>query len=227
MPSLVRFGFRRGVVLATSAALIATACSGTPPRVVGPGERPATRNPLGARDLYTGEEVRTDVEAGVSLVPVLSRPVFIFGPAVPVSEVQVGSFALASGFTESSRLKVAPLPSPTGTAAAYVREVSRFEDRWGAIGIPAQRRIFASFAADPTLGEWLVLVSDIEVRGPSDPVPMSAYRWPREAVEAYSECGIPREGEGVPWTRLDDCSGSFYAASETLLVQPRGRAVGQ
>ena len=85
---------------------------------------------------------------------------------------------------------------------------------------PALRKVFAAFAADPSFGEWLVIVDDVKVEGGPDPVPLTAYRWPRAAVEAYAECGIPPDG-------IDDCTSQFYRTPEVIFViplgQPRGR----
>ncbi|MGH2572118.1 MAG: hypothetical protein ACRDGU_01280 [Actinomycetota bacterium] len=150
------------------------------------------------------------VSPGVSLVP-LSIPEFIFGPATAVAEVQPPSWTLAGLIPKHRKLTVRPLPSGQGTSAINLIEVSTFEERWGRLMTPAQRTIFAAFAEDEDLGEWLVIVNDVEVTDGPDPVPLTAYRWTRVAVEAYALCGIPP-------SEIDDCTRAFYHSSETMLV---------
>jgi hypothetical protein len=149
---------------------------------------------------------------GVSLVPVTSRPIFVFGHAVPVPVAQPASRRLAGLVPSSRRLDVTALPSPRDTAAVGLREHTRFDQHWGALSIPAQRQIIAAFAADPTMGSWLVLVTDVDIRGGPDPIPLTAYRWDRQAVEAYAACGIPP-------VEVDDCTFRFFVAGEAVLVR--------
>ena len=80
--------------------------------------------------------------------------------------------------------------------------------RWGELLWPAQRKVFSAFAADPSLGEWLVIVDDVNVEGGSD------------AVEDYARCGIPPDG-------IDDCTSEFYTTSEVLFVMRPSQSRGQ
>jgi hypothetical protein len=80
---------------------------------------------------------------------------------------------------------------------------------------PAERQAFGAFAANSTLGKYLVVFTDVVVRGGIDPVPLTGYRWRRPDVEAYAACGIPSSG-------LDSCTRVFYARPEMVLIPPAG-----
>lgn len=210
--------------------LVATACSvPEPPRVVGPGQRDGDAT-LNGGGWSLGFEAGTEPggpESGISLVPILSSPVFVFGPEVSAITVQPMSQRLLGSIPPRNLLEVKALPSPQGTAALALRETTTTEDRWGSLNIPAQRRIYSAFARDARLGDWLVLVTDIRVLDGSDPIPMMAYRWERAAVESYAACGIPPVGVGVPWTEIDDCTDEFFVAGDQVLVRPRAPSAGQ
>jgi hypothetical protein len=156
---------------------------------------------------------------GVSLVP-LSIPQFIFGPPVVAPQVQPASGSLVSLAAANKRLHVQPLPSPIGTAAIDFVEDSTPALRWGELMWPAQRKMFAAFAADPTLGDFLVIVDDVNILGGPDPVPLTAYRWARENVETYAQCGIPR-------TAIDACTVAFYATPQVIVISTRFQQRGQ
>ena len=87
--------------------------------------------------------------------------------------------------------------------------------------IPAERHLFAEFAADRSLGDWLIVVDDVIVTGGKDPVPLTAYRWPRSIVEQYASCGIPMS------LQIEDCTHDFYGGGETVFVIRSGNNVGQ
>ena len=57
----------------------------------------------------------------------------------------------------------------------------------------------------------MVIVDDVNVRGGVDPVPLTAYLWPRSALTAYATCGIPDIG-------IDPCTDAFYVKAFMLLV---------
>jgi hypothetical protein len=218
-------GRRRMPWFLTLALVIAVGCTSAPPKVVSSQPDPIAGQ---AGDITVLDPVSSHTEAvsGISLVSVFSKPVFVFGHPVAMAKVQPGSLRLADLVRPSKRLRVSPLPSPVGTAAVHVLEESREEDKWGALSTPAQRKVYTRFATDPSLGRFLVVVTDVRVVDGLDPVPVSAYRWPREAVEEYASCGIPRVGTGVPWTRIDDCTDAFFIASETVMVAPGSRVNG-
>jgi hypothetical protein len=157
--------------------------------------------------------------AGVSLAP-LRIPKFIFGPEVPAEAVQPGSLRLAALVPAQARLHVLALPSPSDTAALNLVEDSTPRLKWGNVLIPAEHGLFGAFAADQSLGKWLVIVDWVNVKGGASPIPVTAYLWPRSAVMTYWHCGIPRSA-------IDACTDAFYMASDTILVNtspvaPRG-----
>jgi hypothetical protein len=139
---------------------------------------------------------------------------YLFTPFVdqgrlPAASLQPGSVKLASLFPRTERLWVTALRSTEGTAAVVVVEES-IDRPWGELLIPAERRIFRSFARDRSLGDWLIVVSDVVVLGERDPVPLTAYRWSRDDVEAYAACGISERD-------LDDCAVAFFRAAHVLM----------
>jgi hypothetical protein len=167
--------------------------------------------------------------AGVYLLGVVTPPVFVFGPEIPTVLVQPGTTTLVRGLSDSKgpKLQIFPLPSPEGTSAVAIRELNKGPTPWGSISTPAQRIVYRSFAGDPKLGDWLVMVTDVAVLDGTDPVPLTAYRWPRTAVEAYAQCGIPAIGHGVPWERIDACTDQFFLDAQTVLVRGRANVAGQ
>jgi hypothetical protein len=150
----------------------------------------------------------------------LSIPQFIFGPPVVTPQVQDASGSLVSLATPNKRLHVLPLPSPTGTAAVDFIEDSTPALSWGELMWPAQRKMFAAFAANPNLGDFLVIVDDVNVLGGPDPVPLTAYRWARASVEAYALCGIPRMA-------IDACTVAFFATPQVIVISTRFQQRGQ
>jgi len=149
-------------------------------------------------------------------------PEIVTGKAkAPPTDVQGGTLSLLNGVAPNKRLKLTPLPSTEGTVALAFQETTPYRQRWGAVMIPAERHMFAQFAANRSLGNWLIVVDDVIVTGGKDPVPLTAYRWPREAVEQYASCGIPMSLE------IEDCTHEFYSAAETVYVIRSGTNVGQ
>jgi len=193
-----------------------------------PGQFDAQGRPkpvdLAALDSHSGGG---EADPGISLLPVLFKPVFVFGHAVPAAHVQPASQSLVGTVKSNKRLMVDPLPGPAGTAAVHVLETSRTADRWGALTTPAQRAIYSMFASDQSLGDFLVMVTDVRVTDGPDPVPVTAYRWPRAAVEDYAACGIPKVGIGIPWTHIDPCTDQFFQISQTVMVLPGAKVIGQ
>ncbi len=141
-----------------------------------------------------------------------ARPWYVFGPD---ARVQPSSVKLAELVPWDPRLNVVAPPSPGETAALDLVEDAFPTDRWGALLIPAERRTFAAFAADRTLGEWLIMFTDVRVvRGP-DPIPTTGYRWTRADVEAYAACGIPA-------SLIDECTIAFFRSADTVLFSSVG-----
>jgi hypothetical protein len=152
--------------------------------------------------------------SGVSLFPV-RVPTFVFGPDDPAPTVQQGSRTLADLLPKNRRLHVVALPSPAHSAALDLVEDSNPRLKWGELLTPASRAVFRAFAADATMGDWLVIVDDVKVKGGMDPIPLTAYLWPRSALTEYAECGIPSTG-------LDACTNAFYEKAFMVLVQVGG-----
>jgi hypothetical protein len=147
-----------------------------------------------------------------------SGAVFIFGAPSATVSAQPASLRLAEVVPTHRSLEVRPLASGEGIAAVYLKEVSRTKQKWGRLMTPALRQIFAAFVEDMDKDPWLVIVDDVEVTDGPDPIPITGYRWAREAVEAYAGCGIPPQG-------IDPCTATFYSASEMVFPSPRGQQV--
>jgi hypothetical protein len=180
------------------------------------GENPKSLQQVGLGDGSAGAVRET--HPGVDLLP-LHVPAFVFGDAVVDPAIQPGSRTLAGAFSVTKRLRVVALPSPDGTAAVDFLEISPPGQLWGEQMIPAERLLFKSFAADASLGDALVIVDDVQVDGGPDPLPMTAYRWDRAAVEAYARCGIPVR-------KIEGCTDAFYVAAEMVVVGQFGTQRG-
>jgi hypothetical protein len=154
--------------------------------------------------------------AGDVLAPGPPVPVFLFERATPPADIQPGSVELATLIDRQKDLHVVALKSTRETAAVILVEVSTHQ-KWGRLMIPAERQIIRAFAEDPKLGKWLILLTDVDVRGEPDPIPLTAYRWTRDDVEQYDQCGIPSAA-------IDDCTQAFYEVARTVLVAAGAQA---
>lgn len=203
---------KRLLLASVSAAfLLGSACTGTNIIVASP--RPA--------DQRTPAPQAVDPAASDGFA-FIAQPHFqyIFAPqdvisgdvAPPPTDVQTATRQLAADIRIGPRLKITVLPSTTGTVALAFDEISTEKQQWGGVMIPEQRKMFGRFASDPSLGDWLIVLDDVIVSDGLDPIPLTAYRWPRSAVEAYAACGIP------PQFVIDDCTHAFYEASDIMLV---------
>lgn len=163
-----------------------------------PGEGPGPQVLFQEAGVQTGES------------PSSSEPWYVFGPD---ARVQASSLELAKVVPEHRRLHVAAVPSPDGVSALSLLEESFPRNRWGDVLIPAERRIFAAFAADPALGDWLVIFSDVRVMRGVDPLPATGYRWTRAEVKAYAACGIPP-------SEIDECTRSFFRSADAVMFAP-------
>jgi len=203
------------VVLVSLLAVAAGACgSPTPSRRASEaaGEQ-AIDGSLGRSQALFAVDTRdphAHLSSGVSLIP-LEVHLFVFGPDDPAVTVQPTSLALVDLVPKSGRLHLLPLPSPRGTAAVNLLEDSTPRLKWGSLMTPAQRTIFRAFAADPSMGNWLVITDDVNVKGGPDPIPLTAYIWPRSDVVSYWRCGIPSTG-------IDACTSAFYERADMLLI---------
>jgi len=210
------------MILVLPLMLLAVACgSSSPAPAVAHANKAAAVAPLSA-ELPAGlvqESHPSRLPAGVSLAPA-KIPKFVFGPEVAGEPIQVASLRLAALVPANARLHVVALPSPSHTAALNFVEETTPRLKWGELLIPAEHGGFREFAADQSFGDWLVVVDWVRVHGGPSPIPVTAYLWPRSAVEAYWQCGIPRSA-------IDSCTDAFYMASDTILVNvglvaPRG-----
>lgn len=192
----------RRLVVAT--LVVAAACGGAAPVVRGPAPSspPSARVNPGAGSLDLAGLLAPD------LGPTLDQSI-LKGPIQPGSKTLVGLIPAAHGLT------VAALHSGMRTAAVGLRERDHGNERWGRLMIPAERKIIAGFAADRSLGDWLIILDDVEVRGAPDPIPLTAYRWARADVEAYARCGIPASA-------IDSCTSEFYLRPQMAFWISRG-----
>jgi hypothetical protein len=150
------------------------------------------------------------------------RAIILGDEPPPPTDVQGATRDLAADVASHKRLKLTPLPSTDGTVALAFEEFSTEKQQWGGVMIPEERKLFGRFASDSTLGDWLIVLDDVIVTGGADPIPLTAYRWPRSAVEAYAACGIP------PQFVIDECTHAFYSASDTMYVmRGSGGTAGQ
>jgi len=187
----------RGLAFVLPLCALAAACS--TPRIVGDGDRAPV--PAGSPRPIT---------VGVDLVP-LHIPAFIFGSPTLRPKLQAGSLALVVAAGKHPRLRVLALPSPSGTVAVDFLETSPPGHHWGEELFPAERSVFRAFARDPSLGRFLVVLTDVETDGTPDPIPLTAYRWERRDVERYAACGIPNRA-------IDACTSAFYERADTRIV---------
>jgi len=216
--------------LPVCALLIASACS--QPRVIVDNPTPAGQGSASqSSDARAPAQPTPEQIAQWGGLAVIAQPYiqYLFAPPevvtgkanAPPTDVQVASLKLMNSVAPNKRLKLTALPSTDGTVALAFQETTPFRMRWGAVMIPAERHLFAQFAADRSLGDWLIIVDDVIVTGGKDPVPLTAYRWPRSAVERYASCGIPMS------LVIEDCTHAFYGAAETVFVIRSGNNVGQ
>jgi hypothetical protein len=157
--------------------------------------------------------------AGDVLAPGPPYPFYLFERATPPADIQASSLNLIKVVSPRKNLHLFALKSTENTAAVIVVEVS-IHSRWGKLMIPAERQIIQAFASDPSMGKWLILLDDVDIRGEPDPVPLTAYRWTRDEVEQYKECGIPA-------VTLDACTATFYQEARVVIVSSRIRGVQQ
>jgi hypothetical protein len=213
---------RRLLLASTSVALLlGSGCTG--PKVILASPRPLDQpapNPQAA-DPSNAEGFAFIAQPHFQYI-FAPRDVLLGDVAPPPTDIQIATRDLAAKVATHKRLKLTPLRSTEGTVALAFEESSTEQDRWGGVMIPEERKLFARFAADGALGAWLIVLDDVIVSDGADPVPLTAYRWPRSAVEAYAACGIP------PQFVIEDCTHAFYSASDTMYVmRGSGTSAGQ
>ena len=77
--------------------------------------------------------------------------------------------------------------------------------------------MFRSFAATSSMGDWLILVTDVNIQGGQDPVPPTGYRWSRDQVSRYVDCGIPATGSNA-------CKSTFFSSAQSVVLSPQAGA---
>ena len=202
--------------LAAIVSLVVVGCTTRPEVIIATPESEPAPPPAAEVDL-----------GGLALV---AQPynLFLFAPPelvanqvpAPRVNVQPGTVKLQEMMPKHERLEITPLPSTDDTVALGFQETAGESDRWGEVLTPALRKLFGHFAADPELGEWLIVVDDVIVLEGPDGVPLTAYRWHRGVVEAYAECGIPPSG-------IDHCTDQFYIDGQEVYLIRSGTNVGQ
>jgi hypothetical protein len=145
----------------------------------------------------------------------------LFGPPLKTASVQPGTLKLKNLILTHPRLKVTALASSHRTAALGFQEKASGKQLWGEIMIPQERKVFLRFARDSSLGEWLIVITDVDVTDAPDPVPLVAYRWTRTDVEAYGDCGIPQS------TKIDECTDNFYQLAQVVFLMHQKIGQGQ
>ena len=151
--------------------------------------------------------------AGGDVLVGIPFPMTVFGPPLKTASIQPGTVKLKNLILSHPRLKVTALASSKKTVALGFQEKAKRHERWGEVMIPEERKVFQRFALDASLGQWLIVITDVEVVGAPDPVPLVAYRWARSDVETFSECGIP------PAMTFNRCTDHFYAAAQVVFLK--------
>ena len=146
-------------------------------------------------------------------------------PDVANAGLQPSSAQLGASVPKLDGLSWSALKSTKDTSAIVLVE-DRQDLPWFSLIGPAEAQVFKAFAKDKSLGDWLIVITDvIVVKGVTDPVPATARRWSRQQVESYAKCGIP---EAVPLTGADTCTSTFLNGGLTVFVMfaggvPRGQ----
>ncbi|HEY3209846.1 MAG TPA: hypothetical protein VGL18_08635 [Actinomycetota bacterium] len=148
-------------------------------------------------------------------------PMTLFGPPLRTASVQPGTLKLKKLILSHPRLKVTPLASSHRTVALGFQEKASGKQRWGEIMIPEERKLFQRFAEDTSLGEWLILITDVDVTDAPDPIPLVAYRWNRPDVETYAKCGIPLS------LTINECTDTYYRAAKVIFLMHQKIGQGQ
>jgi hypothetical protein len=213
---------QRGLLLASvsAAILLGSACAGARIKMADPrpAEQPISRPQMTEPAKMAGFAFIALPHVQYIFAP---RAVIVGDEAAPPTTVQSATRDLAAHLGARKRLKLTPLPTTEGTVALAFQEFSTERQHWGGVMVPEERRLFSRFASNAGLGDWLIVVDDVIVSDGTDPIPLTAYRWARPAVEAYAACGIP------PTFVIDDCTHAFYAASDTMYVMGGGGTNGQ
>ena len=138
---------------------------------------------------------------------------YLFRIDRPPVAIQAPSRRLADLVANIPGLGTAGIPSTEKTAAVILVENSP-NTPWGTRLGEAEAKIFARFAANKSMGDWLILVTDVVVQG-QDPIPFTGYRWTRQQVQQYVSCGIPTSG-------VNNCKEAFFNKAMSVVLAPQG-----
>jgi hypothetical protein len=156
----------------------------------------------------TGENTGGDAVAPAVGVPGNER--YLYRRDQPDVAVQNRTTRMMGRLPAVIGVTVTPLESTEDTVAVMMVEDAPDTD-WGVLLDQVKPELFTQFAGDGGFGDWLILVTDVVVHAPEDPVPPTAYRWSREEVEEFVGCGVPQSGQ-------NDCSRAFFQAADTVLL---------
>lgn len=150
-------------------------------------------------------------------VEVERRTLFVQDNLAPL-DVRPGSEALARAVEGlglgTEGLEVESLETTPDASGVFLYEDGT-DAAWGSLLSQGQPAVFRSFHDEPALGQWLILVTDVVVYRLEDPIPPTAYRWDRAAVDAYAACGMPADP-------ADSCRQEFFRAADTVVLKFSG-----
>src|SRR5262245_9520342 len=134
-------------------------------------------------------------EGGDAVSPALgveNNERYLFRCDNPKVAYRDGSRALADLAATVPGLGTTGLKSTIDTSAVLMVENDP-NVPWGQHIQDAERKIFQTFVATRDMGEWLIIVADVQVNGGPDPIAPTAYRWDRKEVQDFVNCGIPED----------------------------------
>ena len=191
------------VAAAATLAVAASACTGSGFHAV-PAVTPVEGNTTG------GDAVAPD--AGVA-----GGQTYLFRTDKPPVKTQRSSVDLANATAKIPGMVTTGLPSTKGTTAVMLIERDTSSTEWGVQLVKAENEVFRTFAATASMGDWLIMVTDVNVTNGQDPVPPTGYRWTRTMVSRYVSCGIPASGS-------NECKSTFFQQAQAVVLSPQGAA---
>lgn len=161
-----------------------------------------------------GDGGKTSGGDAVAPAPVEGGERYLFRTDQPPVEIRDVTRDAISALPKLDGLDYVPLPSTEGTVAVSIIEDAP-DEPWGSVVNEARTVLFQEFASNDAMGEWLILVTDVVVHMLQDPIPPTAYRWPRAEVEEFAACGIPQSG-------TNQCSTEFFRLAESVVLAQMG-----
>jgi hypothetical protein len=139
---------------------------------------------------------------------------YLFRCDNPKVDYTKGTKTLADLAATVHGLRTAGLKSTPDTSAVIMVERDPSVP-WGQDINDAERLMFNKFVSDPSMGDWLIIVADVEVTDGPDPIAPTAYRWERDEVKTFVDCGIPDDGTH------NACSEAFSLAADKVVLAPQ------